>query len=176
MKTILTLAAAILLTTTAFTQSTWEKITLTEKVQISFPAKPVEASPANGQKSFILKQADSTANYIVAVSDLQVMMGIDAATLETEMEKEESWEQAKNGFVASMGADAKLIKDEMTTVKGTRALKLVLERKNDKGGINTLTVLIFVNGTHSLNVMFNNRGGKADKKAEETFFNSIEIS
>jgi hypothetical protein len=111
----------------------------------------------------------------VAVTDLQVMMGIDAATLESEMGKEESWDQAKSLFVNSMGPEAKLIKDEMTTVKNTKALKLIIERKNDSGGINTLSVLIFINGTNSMNVIFNNRGGKADKKIEQQFFDSIEI-
>ncbi len=174
MKQIL-FVLAILIANITTAQNNWEKIALTEKVNISFPGKPLSASPAAGQKSFILKQADSTANYIVAVTDLQILMGIDAAALETEMEKEESWEQAKTAFMNGMGPEAKLIKNEMTQVRNNKALKLIIERKSDSGGMNTLTVLIFVNGTNSMNVMFNNRGGKADRKAEQQFFDSIEI-
>lgn len=156
-------------------QTAWEKVEISSNLTVSFPAKPIKNEPASGQKTFILKHADSTANYIIAASDLGIAMGIDEATLSTEMEKEESWEQAKTAFVNSMGTEANLVKDEMTTLKGNKALKLIIERKNDKGGTNTLTVFIFVKGTVSYNVMFNNRGGKADEKMKQQFFDSIEI-
>lgn len=174
MKQMLSLIA-FLITSASFAQTGWEKISLTEKVNISFPAKPVAAKPSAGQQSFIFKQADSTANYVVAVSDLAALMGIDAATLETEMDKQESWDDAKTAFMSSMGADAKLIKDEMTSIHHTKALKLIIEKKSTSGGSNTLTVLIFVNGTNSMNVIFVNRNGKAEKKNEQQFFDSIEI-
>ncbi len=175
MKKIFTLVVILLTVFSSFAQTSWQKIALTDKVSVSFPLAPAQAQPAAGQKSFILRHPDSTANFIVAVSDLNVLMGVDAATLAAEMEKEETWEQAKTAFVTSMGPDVKLIKEEMTTIKNSQALKLILERKNEKAGMNTLTVLIFISGTHSMNVIFNNRGGKADKKVEEQFFSSIEI-
>lgn len=153
----------------------WEKVEISSNLTISFPAKPIKNEPANGQKTFILKHADSTANYIVAASDLGIAMGIDEATLSAEMEKEESWEQAKTAFIVSFGGEGKLVNDEMTTIKGIKALKFIIDRKNDKGGINTLTVFIFVKGTISYNIMFNNRGGKADEKMKQQFFDSVEI-
>lgn len=166
---------ALLIASLCNAQTTWEKIEINPGISISFPAKPLINNAANGQKTFILRQADSTTNYLVAASDLSLAMGIDEATLAEAMEKEESWDQAKNAFMGSMGADATLVKDEMTTIKEKKALKLIINRKNDKGGVNTLTVFIFVNGTVSYNIMFNNRGGKADEKMKQQFFDSLEI-
>jgi hypothetical protein len=156
-------------------QTVWEKVEINPGVSISFPVKPIKNESSPGQKTFILKHADSTANYFVTASDLGIAMGIDESTLSAEMEKEESWEQAKTAFVNSMGPDANLVKDEMTTLKGQKALKFIIDRKNDKGGVNNLTVYIFVKGTVSYNVMFSNRGGKADEKMKQQFFDSLEI-
>ena len=174
MKKIITIVA-LLTASVSNAQTIWEKVEISSNLAVSFPAKPLKNEPANGKKIFILKHADSTANYIVVSSDLGISMGIDEATLTAEMEKEESWEQAKNALVGSMGAEATLIKDEMTTIKGNKALKLIIERENDKGGINTLTIFIFVKGTVSYNLMFNSRGGKADEKMKQQFFDSVEF-
>lgn len=174
MKQLITLVS-ILVTVLSNAQSSWEKVEINSGITVSFPAKPIKNEPSNGQKTFILKHADSTANYIVAASDLGIAMGIDEATLSAEMEKEESWEQAKNAFMGSMGKEATLVNDEITTLKGIKALKMVIDRKNEKGGINNLTVFIFVKGTVSYNLMFNNRGGKADEKMKQQFFDSVEI-
>ena len=174
MKQIIILAA-LLITYLCHAQTPWEKVEINTGITVSFPAKPIVSEPSNGQKIFILRQADSTANYIVAASDLGIAMGIDEATLNAEMEKEESWEQARTAFMGSLGAGATLVKDEMTTLKGLKALKLIIDRKNDKGGINTLTVFIFVKGTVSYNITFNSRNGKADDKMKQQFFDSVEI-
>jgi GTPase len=165
MKQTLTFLAC-LITTLCSAQTKWEKVEITPNLFVSFPAQPIKSEPANGQKTFILRSADSTANYIVAATDLGILMGIDEATLSAEMEKEESWEQAKS---------ATLVKSEMTTRQGNKALKLIIERKNEKGAINTLTAFIFVKGTTTHNVMFNNRGGLADEKMKQQFFESVEI-
>jgi hypothetical protein len=156
-------------------QTNWEKIAFNSNVSISFPGTPVKNEPSTGNISYIFKQADSTANYIVAASDVGAVLGVDAETLAAEMEKEESWEQAKTAFANSLGKDATLIKDEMSTVKNTKALRLVFNRKTAKGGANVLTVLIFVNSTISYNVIFNSRDGKGSDTMKEAFFNSIEI-
>jgi hypothetical protein len=140
MKQTLTLLAC-LITTLCSAQTKWEKVEITPNLFVSFPAQPIKSEPANGQKTFILRSADSTANYIVAATDLGILMGIDEATLSAEMEKEESWEQAKSAFMNSMGPDATLVKSEMTTLQGNKALKLIIERKNDKGAINTLNCI-----------------------------------
>ncbi len=167
--------AALLVTGLCNAQTPWEKVEINPGISISLPAKPNKSEPAKGQKTFILKHADSTANFIIAASDLGITMGIDEATLGAEMDKEESWEQAKTAFMGSMGATATLVKDEMTTIKGIKSLKLIIDRKNEKGGMNTLTVFIFVKGTVSYNIIFNNRGGKADEKMKQQFFDSVEV-
>jgi hypothetical protein len=167
--------AAILISSLVYAQTGWEKVTISEDVTISFPANPLKAEPREGLKTFMLKLADSTASCIVVSSDLGVLMGIDEAALSEEMEKEESWEQAKTAFVTTIGTEATLVQDEMITIKDNKAMRLVIDRKNDKGGVNTMTVLIFVKGTVSYNVMFTNRNGKADEKIKQQFFNSIEI-
>jgi hypothetical protein len=166
---------ACLITTLCSAQTKWEKVEITPNLFVSFPAQPIKTEPTNGQKTFILRAADSTANYIVAATDLGILMGIDEATLSAEMDKEESWEQAKSAFMNSMGPDATLVKSEMTTLQGNKALKMIIERNNEKGAINTLTAFIFVKGTTTHNIMFNNRGGLADEKMKQQFFDSVEI-
>jgi GTPase len=167
--------AAILYSGICSAQINWEKVNITDNVSISFPSSPVKNEPTAGNFSYILKQADSTANYIVAASNVGEALGVDAETLAAEMEKEESWDQAKTAFANSLGKDATLIKDEITNVKNTKAMRLVFNRKTAKGGTNVLTVLIFVNGTISYNVMFNSRDGKGSETMKEAFFNSIDI-
>lgn len=174
MKQVFTFTA-LLFAVLCNAQTPWEKVEINSGLTIAFPARPIISEPANGQKVIILRQADSTANYIVAASDLGIAMGIDEATLNTEMEKEESWQQARDAFIGSLGPGTTLVKDEMTTLKGLKALKLIIDRKNDKGGINTLTVFIFVKGTISYNIAFNSRNGKADDKMKQQFFDSVEI-
>lgn len=156
-------------------QSTWEKVSLTEKVSISFPARPVEATAGAGQKTFLLNSADSTANFMVAVTDVGVLMGVDSATLAAEMENEAFWEQAKAAFTNGMGAGASLVKDEIIEIKNVIAMKMVIDRKNQAGGVNKLTVVILIHGTNSFNIIFNNRDGKADQLLAQKFIDSIEI-
>jgi hypothetical protein len=174
MKQIITILV-ISISMYANAQSTWEKVVVNSNVSVSFPEKPVKNEPAPGNFSYILKQADSTANYIVGASDIGAALGIDEETLAAEMEKDESWEQAKTAFANSLGADATLVKHEMTTIKDTKAMRLIFNRKSAKGVTNILTVLIFVKGTISYNIMFNSREGKGSDTMKETFFNSIEI-
>lgn len=161
--------------TISYAQPIWEKIAVGDNVTISFPGKPVMNNKQKGLSSFIFKQADSSANYIVAASDLSISIGIDAETLNAEMEKDENWEQAKNAFLATMGSEATLIDEHSTVVKDNRALKLIVNRKNNKGVTNILTVLIFVHGTISYNVIFTSRDGKGNKEMKEKFFDSLEI-
>lgn len=168
------IALSLIISVLAKSQTSWEKVILSNAVSISFPSTPIQGGSA-AAKSFILRQADSTATFIVAVSDMQASRGIDAAALQAAMEQEESWEQAKNAFMASIGASAKLVKDEMITVQNLRAMLLEIDRKNDKGETNNLSVLIFVQDVNSFNVIFNNRGGKADKALKEQFFKSIVV-
>lgn len=174
MKQLITILV-ISMSMNAIAQTNWEKVMINQNVSISFPEKPVKNEPSPGNFTYILKQADSSANYIVAASDIGAALGIDAETLANEMEKEESWEQAKIAFSSSLGSDGTLIKDEMITVKNTKAMRLTFNRKSATGGTNILTVLIFVNGTISYNIIFNSRDGKGSETMKETFFNSIEI-
>lgn len=173
MKQLITIVT-LLLSSVGFAQSGWEKVALTSSVSIQFPVKPIEAA-GGPQKTFLLRQADSTANLVVAVTDLAAATGLDSATLAAEMQKPESWEQAKDAFLSTMGEEAVLVKNEMGVIKGVDALKLVINRKVNDATTNIITVLIFVKGTDSFNIIYNNRGGKADAKHQEHFFNSIDF-
>lgn len=174
MKQLIT-SLTLLFSLTMYAQNPWEKIAVNDHVNFSFPEKP-KINKSDGQQTYILKLADSTANLIVAVTDLQALMGIDAPTLAAEMDKEESWEQAKNAFMNSLGTDATLIKEEMLNMRNTKSMRLIVNKKNDKGDTNVLTILIFAEGTNSYNVIFNSRGGKGNEKTKEQFFNTIEIN
>jgi hypothetical protein len=159
----------------SFTQPSWEKIIVGENVTISFPGKPTGGDRQGFASTFIYKQPDSSANYIVAVNDLAVSLGLDAETIAREMERDESLEQAKNAFVGSIGPAAKLIREENIKLHGGRALKLVIHRLNNKGATNVLTVLIFVNETNSYNVIFVSVGGRGNENMKQQFFDSIQF-
>lgn len=156
-------------------QTNWKKIPIDSNVSVSFPGIPVKKEPSITNRSFIFKQADSSANYIVAATNVGPALGMNATALAAQMEKKESWEQIKIAFMKSLGQDATLIKDEMTQLKNTTALRLVVNRKLISGEKNTLTVLIFVYGTTSYNIIFSNRESKGSDIMKEQFFNSIEI-
>lgn len=174
MRQFLTIVAVII-SSFCQAQTNWEKLMLDSAVSISFPSKPNQVVN-KAVKTFTLRQADSTANYIVSVIDMFASTGIDATTLQAAMEEDEFWEQAKNALITSMGVSATLVKEEMTTVQSLKAMLLEIDRKTSKGETNNLSVLIFVNGTNSFNIVFNNRGGKADKSLKDQFFKSIEVN
>lgn len=173
MKKII-IAVALLVSSAMQAQTPWDKISLSEHVNISFPSKPM-VNKAEGQQSYMLKLADSTANLIVSVSDLKKLLDIDSATLAAAMETDESWEQAKNAIVTNLGSNVTLVKEEMLTFNNKKAMRLIMNKKTDKGDTNVLTVLVFTEGTNSYNVYFNSRAGKGNEKTKDQFFNSIEI-
>lgn len=156
-----------------FAQSINQK--LTERISISFPAayRTQEMGPSILHN---LRLADSTANFVVVVSDLLKGNGLDAATLAEASMAPEFWDQAEQGFLAQMGEGAKLKGREMKNINGYDIMELIIERPIiETGGINTLTVYIFVDDVYSLNIAHTNRNGKADEKLKKAFFDSITI-
>jgi hypothetical protein len=169
---LLSALAGLLTASVAKGQST--EVKLTEKISLSFPQEPKkqEMGPTN---LYNLRLGDSTANFIAVASDLQKANGFDAATLAEASLSPEFWDTAADGFVAQMGTDAKLQSREMITIKGYDVMKLTIERPVEKGGVNVLTVYIFVDDVYSINIAHTNRGGKADEKLKKAFFDSITI-
>lgn len=170
---ILSVAFGFLTSAVVKAQSISQK--LTERISISFPAeyKKQEMGPTN---LYTLRLADSTANFIAVVSDLQKSNGLDAATLAEANLAPEFWDQAEQGFLAQMGEGAKLKGREMKNIKGYDIMELTIERPvSESGSSNILTVYIFVDDVYSLNIAHTNRGGKADEKLKKAFFDSIVI-
>ncbi len=155
-------------------QTANEKIKLTDKVSIQFPEKPI--SQDMGAAILLnLRLADSSANFLALASDLQKSNGLDAATLSEASMQPEFWDQTEQGFLSTLGEDAKLITKDMKNISGIDAMEMVVERKTEKGETNTITAWIFVEGVYSINVIHTNRAGKADTKIKDAFFASIKV-
>jgi hypothetical protein len=148
---------------------------LTSRVSIQFPAqfKKQEMGPAT---LFNLRLADSTANFLAVVSDLQKGNGFDAATLAEASLSPEFWDQVEQGFMAQLGPNAKRTSREMKQITGFDIMQLIIERPVEESKTNnTITVLILVDDVYSLNIVHTNRGGKADENLKKAFFESLTI-
>lgn len=153
----------------------WEPLAINSHFTVSFPGKPSKTEQ-NNVTSFICKSADSTFNVIATITDMNALLGISADDLAAEMDKDETWEQAKQTFVSSMGANAKLINSSFTEVQGLRTMKLEIERPSTNGTTNKITSFVFIYGVNSYNLIFVNRGGKADAKRLEEFVAAIKLT
>ncbi len=100
---LLTLAFAFIISATAFAQSAEHK--LTERISINFP-EPVKKQERGPTNLYLIKLADSTANFMVIVADLNKANGLDAATITAASMEPEFWDQAETAFLAQMGNEA----------------------------------------------------------------------
>ena len=149
---------------------------LTEKISIHFPMQPNKEVMGDAATMYTLRLADSTANLMALVSNLQVQAGLDAATLGAAVLEKEFWDQSAEGFVAQMGPDAKLLKKEMKELNGYDIMELTMERPiPDGSGKNILTIYIIIDDVYSINIGHTNRNGKGDEKIMKAFFDSLKI-
>jgi hypothetical protein len=170
---LLSVILGFLASSSAMGQAVGQK--LTSRVSIQFPGtyKTQEMGPST---LFNLRLADSTANFVAVVSDLQKSNGLDAATLAAASLTPEFWDQVQEGFMAQFGPDVKFISKEMKQIAGFDIMQLVLERPvQETNTNNTVTVYILVDDVYSLNIVHTNRGGKADEKLKKAFFESLTI-
>jgi hypothetical protein len=166
----------LMITTHLFAQQT-HPVKLSEKISVSFPQEPEKQDFEGVAQVYNLRLADSTANFLAVVSNLEKQAGLDAATLAEASLMPEFWDQTAEGFMGQMGPDAKLKNREMKNIKGFDVMELTIERQEEgQAGLNTLTIYIFVQDVYSFNIGHANRGGKADPKMKEAFFNSIVIA
>ncbi len=63
----------------------------------------------------------------------------------------------------------------MKNISGYDVMKLDIDRPTDKGAVNNITVYILVDDVYSLNIIHTNRGGKANEKLRDAFFESLTI-
>jgi hypothetical protein len=172
----LAIVSGLFITTHLFAQTT-HNIKLSEKISVTFPQEPEKQDFEGVAQVYNLRLADSTANFLAVVSNLEKQAGLDAATLAEASLMPEFWDQAADGFMAQMGADAKLKNRAMKNIKGFDVMELTIERQEEgQAGLSTLTIYIFVQDVYSFNIGHSNRGGKADPKIKEAFFNSIVIA
>lgn len=153
----------------------WEPLAINNHFTISFPGKPYKTTQ-NNLTSFICKSADSTFNIIATITDMKALLGVSVDDLAAEMDKDETWEQAKQTFVSSMGANAKLINSSFIEIAGLKTLKIEIERPSNSGITNKITSFVFVYGVNSYNLIFVNRGGKADAKLLNEFLAAVQLT
>jgi len=154
------------------------KLSLTDTIHFDgfslvFPAKPqLEEIGANKRQQ--LRMADSSAIFQALQIDLS-QMGVDEATVIAMQAEPAFWEQTRDGLIAQVGGDTKLIKDEMLDWNGTKMMEMHLEKSSKEGGINQLTLRMFFVGTNMIQYGHTNRNGKADPALRDAFLASLLI-
>lgn len=165
--------ALVLSPLAGFTQET--NVKLSEKVSISFPEKPTTRDIQGITSVYTVRLADSTASFNAIVSNLEKSNGLSADVLESAQLEDGFWDQAEAGFVAQLGADAKVLSKEVKQIAGKQVLNLVVstERNSKKS---ELTVYIFVQGVYSINIVYTKRAEAASVDTKDKFFKSLLIT
>lgn len=151
------------------------KVKLTDKVTISFPEKPSVKDIQGIASVHSLSLADSTANFNAVVTNLEKANGLTADVLASAQKDPGFWDQAEAGFLAQVGADATLVSKEIKQVGSKQLLELVISIERN-GKKRELTAYIFVDGVHSINVVYTKRADAASMAAKEAFFKSLTIA
>lgn len=169
-KSLLFLLITSLITGGAYAQSDTLRL---DRVRVVFPGKAQveEQGPA---KRCQLRLADSSANFQVISIDLSTM-GLDETTAIAMQAEEAFWDQSRDGIVAQLGADAKLIKDEMIDYKGAKVMQMLIDRPSKEGGVSRLTLRMLIVGTYMIQYGHTDRNGKADVQLRDQFLSSLKI-
>jgi hypothetical protein len=161
--------ACVLGSSVAKAQSDTVKI---DRVQVVFPGK-VKLEEEGAAKRCQLRLGDSTANFQVISIDMS-SMGVDESMALAMQGEPSFWEQSRDGIVAQLGTEAKLIKDEMIDYKGMKVMQMHLERPSKENGINRLTLRMLIVGTYMVQYGHTDRNGKSDPKLRDAFLSSLQ--
>ncbi|MGB4770021.1 MAG: hypothetical protein WBP58_01090 [Chitinophagaceae bacterium] len=169
-KMIYTIGLFVVVSATVKAQEV--KQTLTEKIQVTFPAQPVkrDLGPA---VTYAVRLADSTANFTAMVTDLEKANNLTADAIAEAMLEPEFWEQVEQGFLMQMGKDAKVVSREPKKIGQSEGREMVLERPNPTGGTSRITAWFFIEGKMSIYVVHNDKAGKADQALKAKYFASV---
>jgi hypothetical protein len=170
-KSILFFVAAMLVSGTLLAQSDTLRL---DRIRVVFPGK-VQVEEQGPAKRCQLRLADSSALFQVVQVDLSTM-GLDESTAIAMQAEQAFWDQSRDGLVAQLGSDAKLIKDEMIDYKGTKVMQMHLERPAKEGGVNRLTLRMLIVGTYMIQYGHTDRNGKADVQLRDQFLASLQIN
>ncbi|MEN9497756.1 MAG: hypothetical protein RL750_655 [Bacteroidota bacterium] len=144
-----------------------------DRFSVVFPAKPTSVGLGTNMRHQ-LRLADSSAIFQALQIDMSDQ-GMDEATVLMMQAEPAFWEQTRDGIVAQLGGDTKLIKDEMLDWKGTKIMQMHLERPSKEGGVNKLTLRMLFLGTHMIQYGHTNRNDKADAALRDAFLASLQI-
>ena len=170
-KSILFFVATMLVSGTLLAQSDTLRL---DRIRVVFPGK-VQVEEQGPAKRCQLRLADSSANFQVISIDLSTM-GLDETTAIAMQAEEAFWDQSRDGLVAQLGSDAKLIKDEMIDYKGSKVMQMHIERPAKEGGVNLLTLRMLIVGTYMIQYGHTDRNGKADVQLRDQFLASLQIN
>jgi len=145
-----------------------------ERIRVVFPGK-VQVEEQGPAKRCQLRLADSSALFQVVQVDLSTM-GLDESTAIAMQAEQAFWDQSRDGLVAQLGSDAKLIKDEMIDYKGAKVMQMQIERPSKEGGgVNLLTLRMLIVGTYMIQYGHTDRTGKADAQLRDQFLASLQV-
>jgi hypothetical protein len=151
------------------------RVPLTDKVSVGFPEKP-SLNDMRGMASIhTVKLADSTADFIAVVSNLQKSSGLTAGMLESAQSAPEFMDQLQAGFMGQLGPDAKVLSKEVKEIGGNKVLCLSATTERN-GRKSELSVYLFVHDVYSINIVHRKRTDGASVDAKNAFFESLRIA
>lgn len=151
------------------------RVQLTDKISLGFPEKP-SLNDMQGMASIhTVKSADSTADFIAVVSNLQKSHGLTVGMLESAKSTPEFMDQLQAGFMGQLGPDAKVLSKEVKEIGGNKVLSLSAATERN-GRKSELSVYIFVHDVYSINIVHRKRADGASVDARNAFFQSLRIA
>jgi hypothetical protein len=155
----------------AFTTADWITVKLDDRVTVEFPSAPEEKDMSGNQ--VWSGDINNDAKAMAMVMDFG-KFGMDSAMLATEMEKDEAFQQFKDGILGQIQGST-IMSEKRTKVNGRHVFEYVINMgKPDT----TLTIMhnrnYFV-GAKMYTLSFYEKGSKPQPDVRNKFFNSLKV-
>jgi hypothetical protein len=150
------------------------KIQLTEKASVVFPEKPTTINMQDIGTQHTLKLADSSANFYALAINLEKGSGMTEDVLEAAQQESSFWEQVEQSFVAQVGSDASVLSSEIKQIGNRQVLHLIVSGTRNEKKLE-ITVYIFIDGVHSVNIIYQKRSEDASVELKNKYFSSLQI-
>jgi hypothetical protein len=168
-KTLLLLFVPLL----AFATIDWVIVKLDSRVSVSFPIKP-EEKDMSGNPVWVA-DANKDSRCMVMVIDFQ-KFGMDSVALAAEMEKEEAFDQFKDGILGQIEGSS-LISEKKTTVAGKTSFEYIIDMgKKDTAALNKMYNKNVFIGNKMYSLSFYEKEGKPQDALRDKFFASFKLN
>ncbi|HEX2606470.1 MAG TPA: hypothetical protein VHK91_03785 [Flavisolibacter sp.] len=157
----------------AFTYADWVSIKIDDKVSVQFPVQP-ENKEMNGNAVWV-SDVNKDSRCMVMLMDF-TKFGMDAAQLEQEMAKEESFGQFRDGILGQIEG-SKLIAEKKTKLQGYNTFEFDINMgKTDTAQLNRMYNKNIFIGSKMYSLSFYEKNNKPQTEERNKFFNSFKVN